>query len=116
MKYEPGAATVVGADVTQGSPLTLTCSLVDAGIPEGTFKWQMRSNTGTTKNLTSVTSTFSLASAKRVDEGTYICWGTNVIGDGVKGELAVNVNVKPKMMNDAWVATHKVKEDKVCDQ
>ena len=114
MKYEPGAATVVGTDVTQGSLLLLTCSLADAGIPVGTFKWQMRPNSGPVKNLASVASTFSIASAQREDEGTYICWGTNAIGDGVKGELAVNVNVIPTMLNDAWVATHEVKEDKVC--
>ena len=73
----------------------------------------MRSTTGAVKDLPSQVSTFSIAAAKREDEGTYICWGTNVIGDGVKGELGIKVNVKPVMLNSGWASVETIKENEV---
>ena len=116
VNYKPGPATVSGSpDVTEGSGIDLTCTLPDAGIPEGTFKWQMKNAAGVVKELVQVSSRLTVNSARREDEGTYICWGTNSIGNGEKGELNVIVNVKPVIDGTSWKPTTDVKEDAVSD-
>ena len=99
--------------MTQGSAINLNCSLPDAGIPEGTFKWRMNNSAGVTKELLEVSAKLVVSPAKREDEGTYICWGTNSIGDGEKGALRVDVNVKPVINASNWNKTTDVKENEV---
>ena len=113
VNYIPGHATVKGAsDVTQGDAISLTCELSDSGNPLATFKWQMKNNDGVVKNLVEVSSTLKIPTSKREDEGVYVCWGINTIGEGAKGEMKVNVNVVPAIGSD-WKSTVDVKENKV---
>ena len=113
MKYKPGAATVTGSNVTEGSRLILACDLADVGVPAGTVRWQFQPTGGAVRDIAEQSRTHVVDKAERPDEGTYFCWGTNEIGNGAKGSLKVNVNVPPLIERDGWEDQQDVKEDEV---
>ncbi|ELU16934.1 hypothetical protein CAPTEDRAFT_124975, partial [Capitella teleta] len=91
----PEAASIQGeSDVVAGDDITLTCSTVDRGNPEGTYKWK-KPNGGTQdgKNL----NIENLNNIQRGKHGSYFCKASNEMHPSAHDNFNLIVNCSPAL-------------------
>ncbi|ELU18147.1 hypothetical protein CAPTEDRAFT_229391 [Capitella teleta] len=91
VQYAPGAASIQGdGNVVAGDDITLTCSTVDRGNPEGTYKWK-KPNRGTQDGKNLNIENLNVDG----DEGNYECYVENDVAQGTSATHTLTVNSVP---------------------